>query len=259
MTFMSSEARVIAIVSGKGGVGKTTTTANITTGLAWNYKDDVIAIDANTTSSGLGLHLGKYSYDVSLNDVLNGKAHISQAMYIHPSGVRLVPATTHLENLDADPYELKKIIQMLKPYADFIILDCAPTLGDESSAGIDASDEIIIVTNNEWPSLLEAKRTMEYARKMKKKIIGIVLTKTNELSPALKERIEKTLDTEILGIIRDDKSVLKSVERRVPVIHSKPYSKAAKDYAVLLEKLTGEKFYGSNSFVGKILSKLGLK
>ncbi len=256
---MPEDARVIAIVSGKGGVGKTTTAANIGVALSWNYKEDVILIDANTTSSGLGLHLGKYSYDISLNDVLNGKAHISQAMYIHPSGARLVPATTHIEDLDTDPADLKKITKSLKPYVDYIILDCAPTLGEESTAGIDAADEIILVTNDDWPSLLEAKRTIEFAKKRKKGILGAILNKTNGISDEMKEKVQKVLGTEIIGTIREDERVKKSLEKRVPVVHSFPYSKATEDYIRIVETITGEKYYGKTGFFGKMLSKVGLK
>ncbi|PIN99902.1 hypothetical protein COT72_03635 [archaeon CG10_big_fil_rev_8_21_14_0_10_43_11] len=256
---MPDGARVIAIVSGKGGVGKTTTAANLGVGLAWNYKEDVILIDANTTSSGLGLHLGKYWYEISLNDVLNGKAHISQAMYAHPSGARLIPATTHLDNLDTDPKELKKVTKSLKPYVDYILLDCAPTLGDESTAGIDAADEIILVTNNDWPSLLEAKRTLEYAKHHKKAILGVILNKSPPLNDAMREKLEATLGVPVLGTIKNDEKVTESITRRVPVIHSFPYANAASDYVTILETVTGEKFYGKTSFFGKLLSRVGLK
>lgn len=253
------KARVIAIVSGKGGVGKTTTTANIGAALAYNYKEDVIIIDANTTSSGLGIQLGQYDYEISLNDVLKGNANISQAMYAHPSGARIIPATTHLEDLDTRPQELKKTVKELEDYADYILLDCAPTLGEESTAGIEAAKEIILVTNTDWPSLLEAKRTIEYCRAEKKEMLGVILTKTKDENTYFLQKVEETLKTKILGTVRDDKKVTESIKNRAPVIHSHPYSKAAKDYVKIIEKITGDKYYGKRNIIGNMLAAVGLK
>lgn len=249
-------ARVIGVVSGKGGVGKTTTATNIGVALSYNYHEDVIIIDANTTSAGMGVHIGNYSYNTSLNDVLKGRIHVSQALYSHPSGARFIPATTHLSNMDADPKGLKRIVKELKEYVDYIILDCAPTLGEETNAGIDSSDEIIIVTNSEWPSLLEAKRTIEYCQKKKKRILGLILTRTDPENLEFLNQVSKNLKVEILGAVRDDSKVLESIKRRVPVIHSYPYSKAAQDYERILEKITGEKYYGRKNVFGKLISKI---
>ncbi len=249
-------ARVIGIVSGKGGVGKTTTSTNIGVGLAYNYHEDVIMIDANTTSAGLSVHLGPYSYNISLNDVLRGRAHLSQAIYSHPSGARFIPATTHISDIDADPSGVKKIIKELKDHVDYIVLDCAPTLGEESNAGIDASDEIIVVTNSEWPALLEAKRTVEYCKKKRKKILGAILTKTDSSNIDFLTQVSKNLGVEILGTVREDDKVLESIKKRVPVIHSYPYSGASTDYEKILEKITGEKYYGRKNVFGKVLAKI---
>jgi septum site-determining protein MinD len=249
-------ARVIGVVSGKGGVGKTTSVANIGAALAYNYHEDVVMIDANTTSAGLGVHLGKYSYKVSLNDVLKNKAYVSQALHAHPSGARFIPATTSITNIDADPKGLKKIIKDLREHVDYIILDCAPTLGDESGAGIDASDEIIIVTNTEWPSLLEAKRTLEYCKKKKKKVLGVIIVKGDPENTEFLGQIKKHVGAEVIGVVREDGKVLESIRKRVPVIHSFPYSKAAEDYEAILEKITGEKYYGRKNIFGKLLARI---
>ncbi|MBR9678948.1 MAG: septum site-determining protein MinD [Nanoarchaeota archaeon] len=249
-------ARIIGIVSGKGGVGKTTTTTNLGTGLAYNYHEDVIMIDANTTSAGLSVHLGKYSYNISLNDVLKGKAHVSQAMYSHPSGARFIPATTNISSIDVDPKGVKKIVNELKEHVDYILLDCAPTLGDESGSGIDASNEIIVVSNSEWPALLEAKRTIEYCKKKKKKLLGLILTKTNPDNIDLLNDISKNLGIPILGVVRADEKIIESIKKRVPIIHSFPYSKASEDYEKILEKITEEKYYGKKNIIRKVLAKI---
>ena len=247
--------RVIAILSGKGGVGKTTTVANIGVSLAKDFKKQVVAIDANTTSSGLGIHLGSYSFPKTLRDVLKG-TNVWEALYVHPSGLKLLPSATSVENFDLSAKKLKKIVDELKEKFDYVLLDCAPTLGQEAIAGMYSADEVIIVTNPEWPSLLEAKRTLEYAKYLNKKIIGVVLTQVyKNLSEEFLDKLIQIFGVPIIGIIREDKKVRESIEKRVPTIHLNPSSKASKGYKAILEFITGEK-YPNNNLLNSIKQKL---
>src|SRR3989344_4670562 len=90
--------RIIGVVSGKGGVGKTTMVANLGTALAKMGKN-VIILDANLTTPSLGLHLGVPLYPVTLHDVLKGRANIKDAIYMHESGVKIIPAGISLRDM----------------------------------------------------------------------------------------------------------------------------------------------------------------
>ncbi|HLD41440.1 MAG TPA: P-loop NTPase, partial [archaeon] len=76
---------VVSIVSGKGGVGKTTTTLNLAAALA-ERNHYVTAVDGNLTTPNIGLHLGIQLFPTTLHDVLQGKTDITKAVYIHESG-----------------------------------------------------------------------------------------------------------------------------------------------------------------------------
>jgi len=249
-------ARVIGIISSKGGVGKTTITANIGASLAYNYQENVIMIDANTTSSSLGIHLGKYNYPHSLNDVLSGRANLSQAIYAHPSGALLIPASVGINEINVDPKKLRRIVKQLREHFDYIILDCAPTLGEEAEAGIESSDELIIIANPDWPALLEAKRSIEYIKRKKKKILGVIINKAKTMTPEMMDKISDTLEAPILGLVSDDEKFKESVEKRVPLIHSYPYSQPAEQMERIMEKITKEKYYSKKNVIGKVLSKI---
>ena len=83
--------RIIAVAGCKGGVGKTTMSANLGAALAALDRDTII-IDANLTTPNLGLHLGIPLYPVTLHDVLKGKNNIKDAIYEHESGAKIIPA-----------------------------------------------------------------------------------------------------------------------------------------------------------------------
>ena len=90
--------RVIVCAGGKGGTGKTTTSINL--GAALNYFGKrVTIIDANLTTPNVGLHLGVPIVPVTLHDVLKGRSDISEAVYLHKSGTRVVPASIALNDL----------------------------------------------------------------------------------------------------------------------------------------------------------------
>ena len=92
--------KIIAISSGKGGVGKTSVTANLGTILASVYGKRVVVVDCNLTNPHLGLYLGTMSaWPFTLNNVLKNEARIDQAIYTHTSGLRIVPASFEQKDL----------------------------------------------------------------------------------------------------------------------------------------------------------------
>ncbi|MFA5405963.1 MAG: P-loop NTPase [Candidatus Nanoarchaeia archaeon] len=232
---------VIGVFSGKGGVGKTTIATNMGASLAWDYGNNVVAIDANTTSSNLGLNFGSYRFPVTLNDVLKGKADITEAIYAHPSGLKIIPSSTFNEDIDANPAKMKEIINYLKEYVDYLVLDCPPTLGVETTSMINLVDEAVIVTNPDWAALLEAKRTIDFIKSQKKNVVGVVINKA-ELEPEEIEKVKKALNIPVLGVIPFDESVLKSVDKRVPFIHLYNRSRPSRAFKKFMEELTGQTF-----------------
>src|SRR3989304_5349675 len=91
-------SRIITITSGKGGVGKTTTSINLATALNF-FGKEVIIVDANLTTPNVGLHLGAPIVPISLNHVLQGKAKIQDAIYEHESGTKILPSSLSISEL----------------------------------------------------------------------------------------------------------------------------------------------------------------
>lgn len=241
--------KVITITSGKGGVGKTTSAINL--GAALNYfGKDVIVVDANLTTPNIGLHFGVPIVPVSLNHVLSGKANISDAIYEHESGTKILPSSLSIKELKRlNHSKLKEVSKKLRKLTDFVILDSAAGLGEEAVAAMEAADEIIIVTNPEIPAVTDALKTSKLVEQLGKKIIGVVITRVNANKSQMPiSNINDMLELPIIGIVPEDKNISKSLVMKNALIHTHPRSKASRAYKKLALKLIGKNSYDEQSW-----------
>jgi len=238
--------KLIVITSGKGGVGKTTSTINL--GAAMNYfGKKVLIIDGNLTTPNIGICLGCPEVPVNLNHVLSKRADLSEAVYEHESGLRIVPASLSVKELKKIKSEkLRDFKKDFKKFADVVLLDSAAGLGNEASSAIDVSDEIIIITNPEITAITDALKTVKLAEEKKKKVIGVIMTKVRkddiEMQP---ENVKEILEIPILGMIPHDMDVKKSLNLKNAVVNTHPKSQSARAYKEIAAKIL-EVDYDSN-------------
>jgi len=223
--------RTIAVVSGKGGVGKTTTSINLAAYLSKIGKN-VLLIDANINTPDIGLNLGAPVVPVSLQHVLSGKNDIEDAIYTHHSGTKILPSSL---SLSADIKNLDKITRKLKNNFDFIIIDSAAGLNEDVIASIKASDECLIVTNPELSAITGAMKTIKTAEKLKKSILGILVARKTKNAVSM-NNIRSMLEYPIIGIISEDNKV-KEAQTEKETLLEFPRSKASKEYKKLALKL----------------------
>ncbi len=251
--------RLIAIASGKGGVGKTTTTVNL--GLALTqFHRNVIILDANLTTPNVGLHLGMATPDITLNDVMEGKASLVDAIYLHESGLRVIPAGLHLKYLKSSaPEKLWDIVLDLFGSSEAVLLDTPAGLERGAQAVLDAGEEVLIVTNPELPAVTDALKTIRVAYESGAYVLGVVVNKYRKDSAEMKlDEIEHMLDSPILATIPYDDEVRKSIKAKVPVVLRAPNSPASLAYKKLAADLFGIKYTlpASGRPVVRILRKL---
>jgi len=235
-------ARIIVINSGKGGVGKTTTAINL--GACLNRMNkEVIIVDANLNTPNVGLHLGAPIVPTTLNHVLKGKADIEDAIYEHSSGTKIIPSSLSVNELTK--FNTKKfpdLMRSLDDVADFVIIDSAAGFGEEVMATIAAADEIIIVTNPEMPAVTDALKAVKVARKKGKEINGVIVTRHNNARYEMPlSSIKSMLESQIIGVIPEDKAVKESSNLRDAVVHTHPRNRVSKKYQEIARKIAGEK------------------
>jgi septum site-determining protein MinD len=245
-------ARVLTVVSGKGGVGKTTTAINL--GAALNkLNKEVIIVDANLNTPNVGVSLGAPIVPVSLNHILKGKADVNDAIYEHYSGTKILPSALSVKELTRfNTKKLPELTNKLKKISDFVIFDSAAGFGEELIDTLKASEEIIVVTNPEMLAVTDALKTIRVARGMGKDVKGVIVTKVRgkkyEMSfPSIKSMLE----TPIIGVVPDEDSVRESLNKRDAVVHTHPKSKAAKKYREIAMKIAGTKQDKKKGFLNR--------
>lgn len=257
--------RLIVISSGKGGVGKTTTSVNLSAALAKQGKN-VILVDGNLTTPNVGLHLGLTKFPVTLNDVLKGEATLTDSIYLHPLGFKLVPGSLSVRSFsEINSRKLNKIFENLKDMCDFVIVDSAAGLGNESISVLKNADEIIIVTNPELPAVTDAFKIVTLAKEIGIPVKGVVLNKVRRDNFDLGFRaIESLLETPITSVIEDESLMREAIYRKKPIVHIKPKSNTARQYHHLARRVHDGKYQRriedlerENSFLKNLLRSFG--
>lgn len=241
--------RIIGIVSGKGGVGKTTLVSNLSFALTELGKD-VTAIDTNITTPHLGLHLGFHMVPKSLHDFLRGDAKANDIIYYHPFGFKVIPASLAINDLvGIDPERLQSLTLSLLGKTDYILLDSAPSLGREATLSLKVADEIILLTNPNLPAVLDVLKVAKIAEKLDKKILGVVVNRTNKKEDHLStSEIEEFTKYPILVEIPEDVNVQRSLAARTAVIDYSPKSPASIEMRRLAHHLVGKRFNSGKGF-----------
>lgn len=235
--------RIISVASGKGGVGKTTLVSNLSAALA-KYGQSVIAVDANLTTSNLGIHLGVSLFPVTIHDIMEGIADINDALFHHEHGFRILPADISIRKVKKfNKRKVNDMLYHLSEKADFVIIDTAAGLGKETTEFVKAADELITITNPNLPAVTDALKLNAVALDNETMPLGVVINRimnhSSEMSPP---EIADFLNTPILGKIPEDKSVHKSLSVKTPVIAYAPKSLAAQHMRSVAASLVGESF-----------------
>ncbi|MBI5671380.1 MAG: septum site-determining protein MinD [Chloroflexi bacterium] len=239
-------AKVVTVTSGKGGVGKTTATANLGVALARLGKK-VVLIDADVGLRNLDIVMGlenRIVYD--LVDVIEGRCQLRQAMIKHKQfpDLFLIPAAQTRDKTAVSPADMIQITDKLRPEFDFILIDSPAGIERGFRNAVASADEVLIVTNPEVSAVRDADRIIGLLEANNKGPAKLIL---NRVNPDMVKRgemmsaddVTDILAIKLIGIVPEDEHVIPASNSGVPVTLNEN-SKAGQAFRNIARRLTGE-------------------
>jgi septum site-determining protein MinD len=238
-------SEVIVVTSGKGGVGKTTTSANVGTGLAkLEYK--VVLIDTDIGLRNLDVVMGLENRIVyNLVDVVEGNCRAKQAMIKdkrYPN-LYLLPSAQTRDKSSVTPDQMVKLVEELKEEFDYIILDCPAGIEQGFQNAIAAADRALVVTTPEVSAIRDADRIIGLLDANEIKKVDLIvnrlrmdMVKRGDMMSV--EDVTEILSVNLLGALPDDEAVVIATNQGEPVLCSD--SLAGKAYQNICRRILGE-------------------
>jgi septum site-determining protein MinD len=240
------DSRVITITSGKGGVGKTTTTANLGTALAMQG-NKVVVVDSDIGLRNLDAVLGlenRIVYD--LVDVVEGQCRLRQALIKdrRSPDLYLLPAAQTRDKNAVNSVQMEQLCQQLRKEFDFIVIDSPAGIEQGFRNAIVGADEIIIVANPEMASVRDADRIIglvEAAGKPEPRLI------INRLRADMVKRgdmldvtdVLEVLGIDLLGVVPDDETIVVATNKGEPAVYDRR-SRAGRAFLSAAQRILGE-------------------
>lgn len=256
-------AVVITITSGKGGVGKTTTTANLSAALAaQGFK--VVAIDADIGLRNLDVVMGlenRIVYD--LVDVVEGTCRLRQAMIKDKrlEELYLIPAAQSRDKTSVTPGDMIEVCNRLRPDFDYILVDSPAGIEQGFKNAVAPADRVVIVTTPEVSAVRDADRIIGLIEAEEKGPATLILNRLR-LDMIKRGDMLNTSDVidilaiNLIGIVPDDESIIVSTNKGRPVVMENG-STAGQAYRNIARRLTGEEvpflnLEEGNSFIKRL-------
>lgn len=242
--------RVIAITSGKGGVGKTNFTVNLGIALTRLGKK-VVIIDADLGLANIDVILGLVP-KTNLGQVIKGQKTLKEIIIEGPEGLQIIAGGSGVQELaNLEEWQIERFIYSLEELdgsSDIVLIDTGAGLTTNVLSFVLAADEVIVITTPEPTALTDAYAIIKViASKNKKTAINLIVNRaqsdlegeetTEKLITVTKHFLDIQLNS--LGIIRDDSNISKAVKRQKPFLLSYPDTVASKNVSELAVALTG--------------------
>ena len=254
--------KTIVVTSGKGGVGKTTTVANLGTTLA-KKKHSVVMVDTDIGLRNLDVVMGLENRIVyNLVDVIEGKCRKEQAMIRDRklSNLFIIPAAQTREKSSVTPEQMKELCSNLAAEFDYVLIDCPAGIEQGFKNAIAGADFAVVVTTPEVSAIRDADRVIGLLEAAMLKQISLIINRLNVKmvkrgDMMSTEDIISLLSVPLLGVVPESEEVVVSTNRGVPLVHERA-SKAGAAFRRIASRLNGESLPldgdGSDGFLSRV-------
>lgn len=262
-------SEVIVITSGKGGVGKTTTSANIGTGLAMLGKK-VVLLDADIGLRNLDVVMGLENRIVyNVIDVIEGSCRLKQALIKDKKypNLFLLPAAQTRDKDAVTPEQMKKLCEHLKEEFDYVIIDCPAGIEQGFKNAIAGADKALVVTTPEVSAIRDADRIIGLLeandlRNSKLIINRIRVDMVRRGDMMTVDDVIEILAIDLIGTIPDDENIVISTNNGDPIINNQTIT-SGKAYMNICKRILGEEvpfidFQAERGFFYKLKSIIGI-
>lgn len=238
-------SEVIVVTSGKGGVGKTTTSANVGTGLA-KLNKKVVLIDTDIGLRNLDVIMGLENRIVyNLVDVIEGNCRVKQALIKdkrYPN-LQLLPSAQTRDKTSVTPEQMKKLTDELREEFDYIILDCPAGIEQGFKNAIAGADRALVVTTPEVSAIRDADRIIGLLEANEMKRTDLIV---NRVRMDMVERgdmmsiddVVEILAIDLIGAVPDDENIVISANNGEPLVGSDTL--AGQAYFNICKRIMGE-------------------
>lgn len=238
-------SEVIVITSGKGGVGKTTTTANVGTGLA-KLGHSVVLIDTDIGLRNLDVVMGLENRIVyNLVDVVEGNCRLKQALIKDKryNNLFLLPSAQTRDKTSVSPEQMKKLTDELRDEFDYIILDCPAGIEQGFKNAIAGADRALVVTTPEVAAIRDADRIIGLLEANNVKRTDLIV---NRLRMDMVKRgdmmstddVVDILAINLIGVVPDDEHIVVATNQGEPLVGDD--SLAGRAYMNICHRILGE-------------------
>lgn len=256
--------KTLAIVSGKGGVGKTVVAINLTLILN-NLGRRVVLVDGDLRKPNVAIFLGHPKSKGSIHDVLEGKVNIKDVVVVHPSGLKYIAGDTSFERFEKNLIRNFKhnILREIKS-EELIVLDTPSGFSHDTKTVLSGVDYALLVTTPEYASVADASKMVRFCNAQKIKVIGVIVNRVHGFPDEMQSsEIQTVLGLPVLASLLEDKEFAQASKRMLPLVYLNPDSDSSMKFKIVAGKLLGEHYeknvVGKDKWFNYVTKALGLR